>query len=305
MAAKIRNVDEGSTTVERISIFATNMLFQRTTLNCKGHLVSLERPQVMGILNTTPDSFYDGGQYPKLSAQLNQVERMVKEGARFIDIGGMSSRPGAELISTDEELKRVIPIIKAVAERFPDVLMSIDTVHAVVAKEAVMAGAAMINDISAGSIDPEMYNTVAQLQVPYILMHMQGQPNQMQKAPSYQDVVLEILDFFIAEIGKLRALHIKDLIIDPGFGFGKSMDHNYQILKRLEVFKMLEVPMLAGLSRKSMIYKALNVQPDEALNGSTAMHIVALQQGVKILRVHDVKEAAQCIELFERLNRAD
>ncbi|MEO1261633.1 MAG: dihydropteroate synthase [Bacteroidota bacterium] len=280
------------------------MRFQQTTLNCNGQLVSLERPAVMGILNATPDSFFDGGKYQGFDGQMFQVEKMLKEGATFIDIGGMSSRPGAEIIDVEEELKRVIPLITGTMKRFPETLISIDTVHAMVAEKAVAAGACIVNDISASSIDAEMYPTVAKLDVPYILMHMQGRPQQMQVNPTYENVALEVLDFFIAEVGKLRALGVKDLIIDPGFGFGKTIAHNYQLLTHLHTFKMLEAPILAGLSRKSMICKVLKVNPSNALNGTTALHMVALQQGAKILRVHDVEEAVQCVRLFEQLMMA-
>lgn len=277
------------------------MQFQQTTLNCNGRLISLERPVVMGILNATPDSFFDGGKYQGLDGQLRQVEKMLEVGATFIDVGGMSSRPGAAIIEVEEELRRVLPVIEATLKRFPETLISIDTIHSKVAKAAVAAGACIINDISAGSIDSAMYQTVAELDVPYILMHMQGRPQEMQKNPLYENVALEVLDFFIQEVGKLRALGVKDLIIDPGFGFGKTVEHNYQLLTHLHTFKMLEVPILAGLSRKSMICKVLKVNPKDALNGTTALHIVALQQGAKILRVHDVKEAVQCIQLFQQL----
>lgn len=276
------------------------MLFQQTTINCNGQLVSLESPVVMGILNATPDSFYDGGKHQLLDGQIQQVEKMLKEGATFIDIGGMSSRPGATIISAEEELRRVLPIIKKVLEEFPKTPISIDTIHSKVASESIAVGASIVNDISAGRIDTNMYGTVASLGTPYILMHMQGEPQQMQEKPTYQDVVLEVLDFFIQEIGNLRSLGVKDIIIDPGFGFGKTVEHNYELLKKMHVFKMLEVPILAGISRKSMICKVLNVNPERALNGTTALHMVALQQGAKILRVHDVKEAMECIRLFER-----
>ena len=277
------------------------MLFQQTTINCNGRLLSLERPLVMGILNVTPDSFFDGGKHKRLDGQLQQVEKMLKEGAAFIDIGGMSSRPGAAIIDEQEELNRVLPIIEKVSQQFPEVLISIDTVHSEVARKAIAAGASIINDISAGRIDPRMYETVAELGVPYILMHTQGTPKEMQSNPVYENVALEILDFFIKEIGQLRALGVKDVIVDPGFGFGKTIDHNYELLKKTHVFKILETPILAGISRKSMIYKFLNATPNEALNGTTALHIIALQQGAKILRVHDVKEAVECIRLYEKL----
>jgi dihydropteroate synthase len=274
------------------------MLFQQTTINCNGQLVSLETPVVMGILNITPDSFYDGGKHQLLDGQLRQVEKMLKEGATFIDIGGMSSRPGAETISVEEELRRVMPVIEKVLDKFPETLISIDTIHSEVASATVSAGASIVNDISAGRMDNKMYEMVASLGTPYILMHMQGEPQKMQENPTYQNVTLEVLDFFIQEIGKLRSLGVKDIIVDPGFGFGKTVEHNYELLKKMHVFKMLEVPILAGISRKSMICKVLKVNPEKALNGTTALHIVALQQGAKILRVHDVKEAVECIRLF-------
>jgi dihydropteroate synthase len=271
------------------------------TINCKGKLLSLDHPIVMGILNVTPDSFYDGGNYQHLDAILKQTEKMLNDGATIIDIGGMSSRPGAEIISVAEELKRVLPAIQKIHENFPEAILSIDTVRAKVAKEAVQAGVSIVNDISAGKIDENLYQTVANLGVPYILMHMKGKPKNMQNQPTYDDVVLEIMDFFIAEIGKLRALGIKDLILDPGFGFGKTIDHNFFTLKNLNIFKVLGLPVLAGISRKSMIYKYLKINSSEALNGTTALHMIALQQGAKILRAHDVKEAAEVIKLHHKL----
>ena len=279
------------------------MLHQFTTINCKGKLLSLEKPIVMGILNVTPDSFYDGGQYSTKDEILRQVEQMLSEGAAIIDVGGMSSRPGAEIIGLDEELERVIPAIQWIDSNFPDVVISIDTVHAKVAQLAVEAGAAMVNDISAGKIDTKMYPTIGKLRVPYILMHMQNKPQSMQNVPTYKDVTQEILDFFIAEIGKLRTYDILDIIIDPGFGFGKTIAHNYELLNKLHVFNILEVPILAGISRKSMIYKVLEITPEKALNGTTALHMVALQQGAKILRVHDVKPAVETIQLFLQLKQ--
>ncbi len=277
------------------------MLFQQTTINCKGRLVDLETPVVMGILNVTPDSFYDGGRHQLPDAQLLQVEKMLAEGATFIDIGGMSSRPGAEVITVEEELGRVMPVIEKVMEKFPQALLSIDTVHAKVAAAAVAAGACMVNDISAGRMDADLYQTVAALGTPYILMHMQGDPQNMQANPTYDQVVTEVLDFFIREIGHLRNLGVKDIIVDPGFGFGKTVAHNFELLRKMHVFNMLEVPILAGISRKSMICKVLQVKPANALNGTTALHMIALQQGARILRVHDVKEAVECIKLFKEL----
>lgn len=277
------------------------MLYPKKTINCEGRLISLEKPMVMGILNLTPDSFFDGGKYHGVDAALMQAEKMLREGAAFIDVGGMSSRPGAEIIGVEEELQRVLPVIEALHENFPEAIVSIDTFRAKVAHESVQAGAHLINDISAGNMDKAMFQTVAALDVPYIMMHMQGSPSTMQTAPQYENVVREVLDFFIQKTGELRQLGVKDIIIDPGFGFGKTVEHNYQLLKNMHVFQMLELPLLAGISRKSMICKVLKVKPENALNGTTALHVIALQQGAKILRAHDVKEAIQTIQLWEQL----
>ncbi|MGK0364351.1 MAG: dihydropteroate synthase [Saprospiraceae bacterium] len=277
------------------------MLNQQTTINCAGKLFDLSEPKIMGILNVTPDSFYDGGHLENKKAILFQADKMLREGATILDIGGMSSRPGAEVTDIEEELRRVIPAVQTVAKNFPNAFISIDTVQGEVARQAVEHGAHIINDISAGQIDDGMYKTVADLQVPYILMHMQGQPKTMQLNPNYDDIVHDILDFFVGEIEDLRDIGVKDIIIDPGFGFGKTIEHNYEMLRKMHVFQMIGVPILAGLSRKSMIYKALESTPKEALNGTTALHIVALQQGAKILRVHDVKEAMECLTLFNHL----
>ena len=279
------------------------MLIQQTTINCGGKLLDLSEPIIMGILNVTPDSFYDGGQLENEQAILFQADKMMREGATILDIGGMSSRPGAEVISVEEELKRVIPAVKLVAKNLPNAIISIDTVQSEIARQAVANGAHIINDISAGQIDDAMYETVADLQVPYILMHMQGQPKTMQLNPNYDDIVHDVLDFFVGEIEDLRDLGVKDIIIDPGFGFGKTIEHNYEMLRKMHAFQMMGVPILAGLSRKSMIYKVLENSPKEALNGTTALNIVALQQGAKILRVHDVKEASECVTLFKHIRQ--
>lgn len=277
------------------------MLHPHLTLNCHGRLLSLERPLVMGILNVTPDSFYDGGKYQEEGALLKQAEAMLAEGAQIIDVGGMSSRPGSEVISVEEELERVLPAVRALRRRFPEVVISIDTVHSRVAAEAVAAGASMVNDISAGRFCTDMYRVVAGLGVPYVLMHMQGAPKDMQRQPEYEDVVQEVLDFFIAEAGKLRQAGVTDIILDPGFGFGKTVAHNYQMLRNMHVFKILDYPILAGLSRKSLISKVLGISPAGALNGTTALNMVALQQGAKILRVHDVRPAVETIKLWSQL----
>lgn len=279
------------------------MFFKKLTLNCNGRLLSLERPAVMGILNLTPDSFYDGGRYASLDEAQRQVENMLSEGAAIIDLGGMSSRPGAAIIDLEEELRRVLPPLQLLTRSFPEAIFSIDTVRAEVARQAIAAGAAIVNDISAGSLDEEMYPAVAALGCPYVLMHMKGTPASMQAAPAYEDVVLEVLDFFIAEIGKLRQLGVRDIVADPGFGFGKTVEHNYELLKKMQVFQVLEVPVLAGISRKSMICRVLGVPPSAALNGTTALHMVALQQGARILRVHDVREAVETVRLWEQLEQ--
>ncbi|MCH2082575.1 MAG: dihydropteroate synthase [Saprospiraceae bacterium] len=257
----------------------------------------------MGILNITPDSFFDGGKYMSNTSILGKATKMLEEGAQIIDIGGMSSRPGADFISVQEELDRILPAVEIINKHYPETIISIDTIRSAVAKQAVSSGACIINDISAGKFDDELFQTVAQLKVPYILMHMQGQPKNMQTNPDYKDIALEVLDFMIEKVGQLRALGVKDICIDPGFGFGKSLQHNYQLLKKMHIFKILELPILCGLSRKSMIYKLLNTTPDKALNGTSALHMIALQEGAKILRVHDVREAFEVIQLWQNLEK--
>lgn len=271
------------------------------TINCRGSLLLLEKPAIMGVLNVTPDSFFDGGRYSDTSSVMRQAEKMVEEGASILDVGGISTRPGAEMPDTDTELGRVIPVLQALREAFPEVILSIDTFRARVVKEAVAAGAAIVNDISAGKLDAELYATVAALQVPYVLMHMQQTPATMQQNPRYTNVVLEVSDFFIRETAILRSLGVRDIILDPGFGFGKLPEHNFQLLQHLDSFAFLELPLLAGVSRKSMIYKTLDISPEAALNGTTALHMAALERGAHLLRVHDVKEARETIALFERL----
>jgi dihydropteroate synthase len=279
------------------------MLHPKSTLNCNGQLIDLSEPIIMGVLNVTPDSFFDGGKYENVKALLQQVGKMISAGAMIIDVGGMSSRPGAEIINVSEELSRVIPIIEQIKEHFPAIIISIDTVRSEVARQSVAAGASIINDISAGSIDDQMFETVAELNVPYILMHMQGKPEDMQQDPDYQDVTKNVLDFFIEKIGELRELGVKDIILDPGFGFGKTIQHNYQLLQNFAIFKILDLSLLAGISRKSMIYKVLDSTPEEALNGTTVLNTLALERGAKILRVHDVKEAKETITLWKQLNQ--
>ncbi len=275
------------------------------SLNCQGTLLSLDRPLTMGILNVTPDSFYDGGRYHSDNIILSQVQKMLEEGASLIDVGGMSSRPGAEIISVEEEIRRVIPVVKLIKKHFSEAIISVDTVRSEVAKHSITEGAALINDISAGRFDPKMYETISKLDVPYILMHMQNKPADMQVNPQYESLLTEILDFFIEEVGKLRSLGVKDIILDPGFGFGKSLEHNYNLLKNLHIFQILDLPVLAGISRKSMIYRLLDSTPQHALNGTSALHMVALQQGAKMLRVHDVKPAMEVIRLFLQLEEIE
>ena len=276
------------------------LISTKTTLNCRGRLLDLSSPIVMGILNVTPDSFYDGGRYGDMDAILNRAEKMLAEGATIIDIGGMSSRPGAKEVPVDVELSRSIPAVKMLRKRFPEAFISIDTVWAEVARQAVDVGADMVNDISTSSMDDTLIPTVGQLGVPYILMHMQGKPQTMQKNPKYDNVVTDIIDFFIRKTNELRENGIQDIIIDPGFGFGKTVEHNYTILRNMGDFRILDLPILVGLSRKSMIYKVLDTTPDRALNGTTALHMIALQNGAKILRVHDVREAVEVVKLYHQ-----
>lgn len=273
--------------------------YGKTTINCHGRLLDLSTPRVMGILNLTPDSFFADSRHKITDELLLSCEKMLTDGADILDLGGVSTRPGADAVTVDEELKRVIPAIEAIAKRFPEAILSIDTFRAQVAKQAVVAGASMVNDVSAGKLDEGMFATVAQLQVPYILMHMQGTPATMQQNPQYGNVVLEVLDYLVAEVAKLRALGINDIILDPGFGFGKTVEHNFQLLQGLDALNITGLPVLAGLSRKSMICRTLGVKPADALNGTTALNMVALIKGAKILRVHDVKEAVECVRLFE------
>ncbi|MCH2045586.1 MAG: dihydropteroate synthase [Saprospiraceae bacterium] len=271
------------------------------TLNLKGRIIDLARPRVMGILNVTPDSFYDGSKWTEVDAALYQTEKMLEEGADILDIGGVSSRPNAAKVGEDEELQRVLPIVEAILKRFPEVLLSIDTFRGRVAKESIAAGAALINDISAGAFDATLLPIVAQLKVPYVLMHMQGTPQTMQNDPKYTSLINDILDFHIQKIAEIRTLGIEDLIIDLGFGFGKTIEDNYELLNKMHLFQILGLPILAGLSRKSMIWKVLGSSPKLALNGTTALNMVALQQGARILRVHDVKPAVETIQLYQQL----
>ncbi len=268
------------------------------TLNCKGRLLVIDKPVVMGIINATPDSFYSDSRQQTIDAVLKKAEQMLKEGATILDIGGQSTRPGSEKLTADEEMKRAIAPIEAIHANFPEAFISIDTYYSLVAQKAVAAGASVVNDISAGSIDSAMLATVASLNVPYVLMHMQGTPQTMQQEPVYENVTKEILDFFIKKTDELKKAGIKDIILDPGFGFGKTMQHNFELLRNLSVFKMLSCPLLLGISRKSFIYKTLKISVEDSLNGTTVLHSAGLLNGAAILRVHDVNEAVETIKLI-------
>lgn len=271
-----------------------------STINCKGTLINLSTPKVMGIVNVTPDSFFDGGKLTDADAVVFQVEKMLQEGATFIDLGGYSSKPGAEFVTETEELNRVIPVVKLLVEKFPHILISIDTFRSEVAKQAIENGAALINDISAGLLDENMLETVAKLQVPYIMMHMKGTPKTMQSLANYEDLLKEMNFYFSERIAKARGFGLNDIIIDPGFGFAKTLEQNYELLQDLELLQFHDLPILAGISRKSMIYKALETAPEAALNGTTFLHAFCLQKGANILRVHDVKEAVECVKLMRQ-----
>lgn len=275
------------------------------TINCKGELIDLGSPKIMGILNLTPDSFFDGGKYKNETEILAQTEKMLNEGATFIDVGAYSSRPDAEDISEAKELKRLLPVLELLVKKFPEILISVDTFRSPVAEKAISAGAAIINDISAGNLDEEMMKVVAKLKVPYIMMHMRGTPKTMKTLTDYDNVVLDVLRYFSEKIQKALELGISDLIIDPGFGFAKNISQNFEMLQHLEVFKNLELPVLVGLSRKSTIYKTLKISPKESLNGTTTLNSVALHKGASILRVHDVKEAKECVLLMNELRKFD
>jgi dihydropteroate synthase len=272
-------------------------------INFRGRLLGFSKPVIMGILNTTPDSFYKGSRLSNLDEVLERAEQMLAEGATILDIGGVSSRPGASDVSLEEELRRVIPVVEAISRHYPEALLSVDTFRAEVAKQAIDAGIHLVNDISASSIDEALFDVIANAKVPYILMHMQGTPKCMQQEPQYDDFLVNIMDFFIKKIGILRDKGIQDIILDVGFGFGKTIAHNYELLNNMHVYQNLDLPLMAGISRKSMIWKVLGNSSEEALNGTTALHMVALQQGAKMLRVHDVKEAAQTIKIWQQLEK--
>ena len=268
------------------------------SLNFKGKLLVIDQPIAMGIINTTPDSFYPGSRANSVDDILHRAEKMISEGAAILDVGGQSTRPNSKEVAVDEELKRVLPAIEAIHKTFPEQIISIDTFYSKVAKEAVAAGAGMINDVSAGILDETLLVTVAALNVPYVLMHMQGKPQSMQQNPFYNNVTLEVFDFLQFRIAELVQLGFHDIIIDVGFGFGKTASHNFKLLRELSFFQQIHKPILVGLSRKATVYKTLGITSQEALNGTTVMHTIALLNGANILRVHDVKEAVQAIRLF-------
>lgn len=257
----------------------------------------------MGVMNITPDSFYDGGWYRHPLDAISLAEKMLTEGADILDVGAASSRPGANIIDPRDEQERLMPALKAIRKQFPQAIISVDTYHSGTARKAVEAGASMINDISSGSIDPEMFATIAELKVPYVIMHMQGTPADMQKEPAYRDVVKEVAAFLSKRVSQLKQMGVHDIIIDPGFGFGKTLSHNYELLQHLDFFSIFGLPVLAGVSRKSMINKLLGTTPGQALNGTTVLHTLALERGANILRVHDVKEAVEAIKIFSYLKK--
>jgi dihydropteroate synthase len=275
------------------------VFYSKKTLNLKGNLLDLSEPVVMGVINVTPDSFYDGGAWQEEKKIVERAGQILSEGAKIIDVGGYSSRPGAVNISAEEELKRVIPAIKAVKKNFSESYISIDTFRSEVAKAAVEEGACMINDVSGGELDDKMFALVAALKIPYVIMHMRGTPQTMKKLTDYRNVTLEVIEYLQKKIFALKQLGVKDIIIDPGFGFAKTADQNYELLKNLNYFKSLNLPVLAGLSRKSMIWKKLGIEAGEALNGTTVLNTIALTKAADILRVHDVKAAIEAIKLYK------
>nr|WP_199158097.1 dihydropteroate synthase [Pedobacter sp. ASV2] len=278
-----------------------NFFEPKQSINIKGKLIDLSKPKVMGILNITPDSFYSNSRTNSIDEALKKAEQFLNEGATFIDIGGYSSRPGAKDVEANEEIDRLVPVIEALVKTFPEAIISVDTFRAKVAENTILAGAHIINDIAAGDMDELMFETVARLQVPYIIMHMQGTPQTMQQSPVYENVLLEVIDYLAKKIAALKALKVHDIIIDPGFGFGKTIAHNYELLNQMQEFKILQLPVLVGFSRKGMIHKVLKTTAAESLNGTSALNTIALQKGAGILRVHDVKEAVECVELIAQL----
>jgi len=288
---------------EIIQWVQNNVFYTNKSLNIQGRLIDMSTPKVMGILNITPDSFYDGGKFKGKDSILAHIGKMLMEGATFIDVGGYSSRPGALDISEAEELQRVLPVIEIIIKKFPQAIISIDTFRSSVASKAIESGASIINDISGGDLDPKMFETIALLKVPCILMHMKGTPQTMKNLTQYDNLVKEVVLYFQKKIQQLQKLGITDVIIDPGFGFAKTIEQNFEFLYHLDYLQILGKPILAGLSRKSMIWKTLNTNAEGALNGTTALNSIALLKGAAILRVHDVKEAVECVKLLEKLPR--
>ena len=272
------------------------------TINCKGQLIDLSKPKVMGILNITPNSFFDGGKYSNEEEIVAQVQKMLSEGATFIDIGAYSSKQNAEYVSVEEEMARIAPVVDLLVQQFPNILISIDTFRSEVAEVCIQKGVALINDISAGKLDDAMLGVIAKYKVPFIMMHMKGTPQTMQTLAQYEDILKEVLLYFSERIAAARNLGINDLIVDPGFGFAKTLEQNYELFKKMELFQQLELPILVGISRKSMIYKKLNNKAQDSLNGTTALNSFSLLKGANILRVHDVKEALECVTLFNAMN---
>ena len=277
------------------------MIHPKITLNLCGSLLVLENPVVMAVININTDSFYEKSRFTERGGILKQAETHLREGATFLDIGGMSSRPGAPISNAKDEVEKIVPVIKSLKKEFPDAFISIDTVHSAVASAAYQEGAVLVNDISAGAIDPDMFPFLAKTNIPYVLMHLKGVPRNMQDNTNYKDVSLDVLDFLILKYQALKELGVKDIIIDPGFGFGKDVVQNYELLQNLSIFKILECPLMVGLSRKSMIYKIIDGTPEDALHGTTALHFFALQQGALILRAHDVKPAIDTIRVWKAL----
>lgn len=278
-------------------------LFSRNlSLNLDGRIMDLSTPHIMGIINVTPDSFYNGSRLPDPASAVEKAREMIHEGAHILDVGAVSSRPGAEEVSEQEELERLAPVLEALRNEFPDLPLSVDTWRSGVSRKVrENYGINMINDISAGHLDSDMFSTIAKLGIPYIMMHMQGRPDSMQEAPEYEHVVDDLLQFFSERVHKLRKLGVNDIVIDPGFGFGKTLEQNYHLVRELHAFQMFELPLMAGISRKSMIYKALDSDPEQALTGTTAAHMAVLIQGANLLRVHDVKAAAETVKIFQQI----
>ncbi len=281
---------------------ASKFFKRKSSITLNGELMDLRNPVVMGILNVSPDSFFDGGKYTSDETVLTRVEQMIEDGADIIDVGAVSTRPGAENVSTKEELNRLLPAVTAIRNKFPDIPLSIDTYRSWVALRVIdEVGECIVNDISGGSFDEHMFDTIAKLGVPYILMHIQGTPQNMQTEPSYDDVIKDISKYFSEKVRKLTRAGVKDVILDPGFGFGKTLEHNYDLLNRLDAFKVFQLPVLVGVSRKSMIHKLLEIDPEKSLPGTVAVNMMALIGGADILRVHDVKEAVQAVTIFKKL----